>query len=370
MKNRRIHTPRLSLLTLLCALGLMLPLAAHSGTTGKSAHARHKRPAAAQEAPEFTNFTQWQSVSEFITEMSEQHGFDREQLQAQLSKAHYLESVARLINPPPAGTKKNWTAYRERFIEPTRLRAGVAFWNQHESALRRAEAEFGVPAEIIVGIIGVETLYGRMPGKVRVVDALATLAFAYPDTPNRAARMAYFRNELKQVFLYARENDVDPFSLSGSFAGAIGWPQFMPGSIRRFAVDFDGDGKIDLRHSPVDAIGSVASFLSQHGWTAGQPLVFPVDVSTAPDAGWHGMINQALEARYTLDECVQAGVVAPGTVPTSLTYGLVDLQDGDRATRYWLGTGNFFAITRYNRSFFYAMAVIELGNAVRQRRGS
>ncbi len=335
---------------------------------GKPAARSNARSAGNDDDVEFANFNQWRAVSEFIDEMSNEHGFDREQLRTQFGRAHYIDAVVKLINPPPAGKAKNWSAYHDRFIEPQRLQAGVSFWNRHDDALRRAEAEFGVPAEIIVGIIGVETFYGRDPGRFRVVDALTTLAFAYPDTPNRDARKSYFRNELRQVLLYARENDLDPFTLNGSFAGAIGWPQFMPGSIRKYAVDFDGDGKIDLRNSPVDAIGSVASFLSHHGWQSGLPLVYPAAVSPAADAGWSSFIGQGLEARYTLGQMRDAGVNVALTVPDTIPYGLVDLQDGERPTRYWLGTANFYAITQYNRSFFYAMAVIDLGQAVGRQR--
>ena len=342
---------------------------ASTAVKGNKAAARgHDRKAAREEDIEFANFTQWRAVAEFIDEMSNEHGFDREQLRTQFGRVHYVDAVVKLINPPPAGKAKNWTAYHDRFIEPQRLQAGVAFWNRHDDALRRAEAEFGVPAEIIVGIIGVETFYGRDAGRFRVVDALTTLAFAYPDTPNRDARKRYFRDELRQMLLYARENDLDPFTLNGSFAGAIGWPQFMPGSIRKYAVDFDGDGKIDLRNSPVDAIGSIASFLLQHGWQTGLPLVYPVSVSPSAEAGWPALIGQGLEARYTLAQMKDAGVNVALTVPDTIPYGLVDLQDGERPTRYWIGTANFYAITQYNRSFFYAMAVIDLGQAVARQR--
>jgi membrane-bound lytic murein transglycosylase B len=248
-----------------------------------------------------------------------------------------------------------------------RIKAGAAFWASHEQTLARAEAQYGVPAEIIVGIIGVETMYGRMPGKIRVMDALTTLAFAYPETANRQARMQYFRSELEQTLLYARENKIDPFSLSGSFAGAIGWPQFMPGSIRKYAVDFDGDGKIDLRQSPTDAIGSVASFLSQHGWKNGLPLIFPAHAALSESHRWRSMLGLSLDAKFMLHEFDNAGVYTENA-PSTILYGLVDLQDGDKPDLYWLGTENFFAITKYNRSFFYAMSVIELGNAVKQQR--
>ena len=337
----------------------------YSGTKRKAA--THY---ASDQEPEFTNFGQWKAVGEFITQMSDEHGFDRTELNAQFAKIHYLDKVVKLINPPPAGKAKNWTAYRERFVEPKRIQAGLDFWNRHESELNRAQTEFGVPPEIIVGILGVETIYGRQPGNIRVLDALTTLAFAYPDTPNRQTRMEYFRGELKQAMLYARESNIDPFSLSGSFAGAIGLPQFMPGSIRRFAVDFDGDGKIDLRNSPADAIGSVASFLSQHGWTANLPLVYPVRPDPGSESVWKPLIGIALAATHSVDEIGLSGVALPDDIPRSLMVGLVDLQDGERPTRYWVGSDNFFAITKYNRSYFYAMAVIDLGNAIRQKRHS
>jgi membrane-bound lytic murein transglycosylase B len=219
-------------------------------------------------------------------------------------------------------------------------------------------------------LLGVETIYGRQPGNIRVMDSLTTLAFAYPEAPNRQARMAYFRSELKQALLYARESNIDPFSLSGSFAGAIGLPQFMPGSIRRYAIDFDGDGKIDLRNSAADAIGSIASFLSQHGWMANLPLVYPVRPDESSETIWKPLIGVTLAATHSVDEIEQSGVTLPSDVPRTLMVGLVDLQDGDRPTRYWVGSDNFFAITKYNRSYFYAMAVIELGNAIRQQRRS
>ena len=341
---------------------------AKKGTAAAKKTADKKLAAAGEDEAEFINFLQWRSVTEFIDQASAEHGLDREELQSLFRRVQYLDSVVRLINPPPAGKAKNWTAYRERFVEPRRLKAGIAFWDRYEATLKRAQDEFGVPAEIIVGIIGVETVYGQSTGKFRVPDVLATLAFAYPDTPNREARMAYFRSELVEALLYARENQVDPFSLNGSFAGAIGWPQFMPGSIRRFAVDFDGDGNVDLRNSPEDAIGSVASFLARHGWAAGQPLTYPVQVT--PEKSWPAFIGQGLEARYTRAQMEDAGVIVPAQVPDNLVYGLVDLQDDDRPVQYWLGTDNFFAITRYNRSYYYAMAVIELGDAISRHRAA
>jgi membrane-bound lytic murein transglycosylase B len=342
---------------------------------------------------EFANFGQWPGVADFITEISTRDGLDRNEVEAILKKTRYVESAIQLMRPAPPGRPKNWQAYRARFVEPIRINAGVAFWNQNASALARAEAQYGVPAEIIVGIIGVETVYGRNTGNFRVMDAISTLAFAYPDTPNKQARTAYFRSELESTILFARETGIDPFSLYGSYAGAIGWPQFMPSSIRQYAVDFDGDGKVDLRNSQVDAIGSVANFLVLHGWKSGEPIVFPATLKpprhatyyspitdstmvTATDVnnvnsvnnGWEKFIAQSLEAKFTLEELAAGGIEPTFIAPVTLRYGLVDLQNGAAPTEYWLGTNNFFAITQYNRSFFYAMSVVDLGKAVRVAR--
>ena len=312
---------------------------------------------------EFANFAQWREVDVFINEMAAKHGFDRKELQATLNKTHYVDRAIQLMKPAPPGKPKNWAAYRARFVEPIRIRAGVAFWSKYAGALQRAEKQYGVPAEIIVAIIGVETVYGRNTGNFRVMDAITTLAFSYPDTPNRVARMAYFRGELENTLLFARDEKIDPFSLLGSYAGAIGWPQFMPGSIRKYAVDFDGDGHIDLRNSPVDAIGSVAHFLIEHGWKTGEPIVFPAKVDSK-NQEWQRFINQPLEAKFSQQELRVAGVTPTQTLPTGMPFGLVDLQNGDGPTEYWLGAANFFAITQYNRSFFYAMSVNDLSKAL------
>jgi membrane-bound lytic murein transglycosylase B len=359
------------------------------GVTTAQAQTGTARPARAggpDTVGEFANFTQWQGVSTFIDDMVARDGFSRQELEAILRQAQYVDSAIQLMKPAPPGRPKNWRAYRARFVEPIRINAGVAFWDRNAEALARAEAQYGVPAEIIVGIIGVETVYGRNTGNFRVMDAIATLAFAYPDTPNREARMAYFRKELENTILFARESGIDPFSLVGSYAGAIGWAQFMPGSIRQFAVYYDGDGKIDLRNSQVDAIGSVANFLVQHGWRSGEPIVFPATIpaaqapstSAASDGGstagnaatssWQQFIAQSLEAKYTPEELAAGGILPVTPLPSDMRFGLVDLQNGSEPTEYWLGANNFFAITQYNRSFFYAMSVVDLGRAVRVAR--
>lgn len=371
--NFPFHPQRLLQLSL-----MSLALATSACTSAKIATSDHahakakarKSTAAAEPAGEFANFGQWKDVAEFIDRMAEKHGFDKAALQDTFRQVRYVDTTIQLIKPAPPGKPKNWQAYRARFVEPVRIQAGVQFWNRYADALARAEATYGVPAEIIVGILGVETIYGRNTGNFRVMDALTTLAFDYPNTPNRAARMDFFRGELENTLLFARDADIDPFSLLGSYAGAIGLPQFMPGSIRHYAVDFDGDGKIDLRNSPVDAIGSVASFLAQHGWQRGEPIVFPATVSTLGESGnrWETFLGQGLEAKYTLDELKASGVTPAIDPPADMHFGLVDLQNGTDATEYWLGAANFFAITQYNRSFFYAMSVVDLARAVRSAR--
>ncbi|MFJ2990875.1 lytic murein transglycosylase B [Collimonas sp. NPDC087041] len=342
-----------------------------NNTSSKSPSAKMRKASSTADDGEFANFAEWKDVSAFIDQMVEKNGFDRDELVATFNKIRYVDSAIQLMKPAPASKPKNWAAYRARFVEPVRIQAGVEFWNTYADALKRAEAQYGVPAEIIVGIVGVETVYGRNVGNFRVMDAITTLAFDYPNTPTRDARMAYFRGELENTLLFARESGIDPFSLLGSYAGAIGWAQFMPSSIRQYGVDFDGNGKIDLRNSPIDAIGSIAHYLAEHGWKTGMPIVFPATLSTdtSVENRWQAFIGQGLEAKYSLDDLMAAGVV-PGVVPPAdMRFGLIDLQNGQNPTEYWLGTDNFFAITQYNRSFFYAMSVVDLGRAVRVARG-
>lgn len=316
-------------------------------------------------AGEQVNFSEWKAVSDFADEIALRHGFPREELSELFGQVRFVDSAVRLVKPAPPGKRKNITAVRDLLIEPVRIKAGVKFWIEHAEVLARAEKEYGVPAEIIVGIIGIETVYGRDTGRFRILDVLTTLGFAYPEVRNQAARMAFFRGELENALVLARKNSIDPFSLRGSFAGAIGLPQFMPGSVLAYGVDYDNDGEIDLRNSPHDAIGSVANFLVQHGWLREQngPLVYQARVRRG--GAWKGMLNQGLEAKYKLAELRAAGVSSRTQPPRERLYGLVDLENGAERTEYWIATNNFFAITQYNRSYFYAMSVIELGRAVK-----
>ncbi|MFZ6734032.1 lytic murein transglycosylase B [Undibacterium sp. Ji42W] len=346
-------------------------------TTG-AAHATEKRHvkktasstvAAAKTKKDEGHFEQWKEVSGFISDMVSKHGYTEAELKAIFKQARYIETARQLMRPAPAGKPKNWKAYRARFVEPYRIEAGVAFWDKYADALAKAEQEYGVPPEIIVGLIGVETIFGKQTGGFRVMDVLTTLAFDYPDTPTRDARMQFFRGELENMLLMSREASLDPFVFKGSYAGAIGWPQFMPGSIRKYAVDFDGDGKINLTDSPVDAIGSVAHYLAVHGWKRNLPVAFPATLvlheksellSTA--------LGKGLQASYQLQDLKAIATTASSEAPTNISYGLVDLQNGNDATEYWLATENFYAITLYNRSYFYAMSVYDLGRVIAAAR--
>jgi len=349
--------------------------AAKSAKLVKKAKSKAAKPVPAPSRPsidydgEQVNFSEWQAVRDFEDDMVQRNGFERAEVEAAVGKLRFIDSAVQLVKPAPPGKPKNWQAYSGRFIEPIRINAGLRFWNENAAQLARAEAQYGVPAEIIVGIIGVETIYGRDTGRFRVMDVLATLAFAYPESPNRNDRMQFFRSELEKTMMLARQENIDPFSLLGSFAGAVGMPQFMPSNILKYGVDYDGDGIVDLRNSAADAIGSVANFLVAHGWdrNATGPSVFPADV--APSMAWEPLLG-GLEARYQPAELQGAGVVTRTPLPEQRTYGLIDLQNGADPTEYWVANANFFAITKYNRSYFYAMSVIELGRAVRLARGN
>lgn len=318
---------------------------------------------------EYVNFGDWKEVRAFLDEVAERNGFERAELNTLMHQVRYVDAAVQLVKPAPPGKPKNWQAYRKLMLDPVRSEAGVKFWNDNAEALQRAESLYGVPAEIIVAIIGVETVYGRNTGRFRVLDALTTLAFSYPEAPQRRERMAFFRGELEATLLFARQTGIDPLSLKGSFAGALGMPQFMPSSLMKYAVDFDGDGKIDLLNSSSDAIGSVAAFLTSHGWQREQtgPIVQAATVS--PHRAWEPMLQQGLKASYLPAELAAAGV-STGTPAPEQLYGLVDLQNGAEPTEYWLANANFFAITQYNRSYFYAMSVVELGRTLRLARGA
>lgn len=295
-------------------------------------------------------------VQAFIAEMSKRHGFDADALRDIFAQTTQQESVLRAITPKPVG-KRSWQSYRANFVSSRRIEQGVAFWHAHRAALERAEQQFGVPAEIIVAILGVETHYGRAMGSFRVVEALATLAFDYP------RRADYFRSELEEVLLLARESQWPPLELTGSFAGAIGIPQFMPGSIRRYAVDFDGDGRRDLRDSAADAIGSVASFLKLHGWVPGEPIAAR---ATLEDDKAKALIDGGVKPDHPVATLRLAGARFDPDLPASAPAVLIELDSTDAPPEYLVGLQNYYVITRYNRSSFYATAVWELAQALKR----
>jgi membrane-bound lytic murein transglycosylase B len=310
------------------------------------------------------------AIVAFADELAAREQWDAAALREQLSQALDLPRVKQLILPAATGTAKNWAAYRDRFIEPKRLAAGAAFWAEHEAALARAESRYGVPAEVIVGIIGVETFYGRMTGGFKVLDALATLAFDFPaEHPRATERQAFFRNELAEFLKLCRENGLDPAEVRGSYAGALGWPQFMPGSWRRHAVDFDGDGHIDLMASPVDAIGSVAHYLSEYGWKPGQTTHYTVKLPADPRERAR-LLAPDIKPTFTAAELAAAGAQpSEAAREHDGLMAVIELQNGPRKpSTVLLGTQNFWAVTRYNWSAYYALAVIELGRAVKARR--
>ena len=320
---------------------------------------------AADTPPDVVTYGRRDDVMAFAAASAERLGLDRQRTEATLARARFIPSVARFIMPPPAGTAKNWAAYRDRFIEPKRINAGAVFWRANQGWLGLAEERYGVPAEIIVGIIGVETLYGQQVGTFRVLDALATLSFDFP--PGRKDRSAFFREELAQFLLLCDQERSDPLAVKGSFAGAMGLPQFMPSSVLKYAVDFDGDGHTDLHRSTADVIGSVANYLSRFGWQPGLPTHFAV-AAPVDNADRNVLLGPDIVPLFSAQEMTDRGarlVDAAFNAPGKLA--LVELQNGAAAPSYVAGTSNFYAITRYNWSSYYAMAVIGLGEAVKER---
>ncbi len=297
------------------------------------------------------------NAQKFIDKMVNKHGFDRQQLQEILSQAKRLDSVLRLMDnqapttsvKPPSGPNGAWLRYRKKFITPDNVQNGVVFWNQYEDALNRAWQVYGVPPEIIVGIIGVETRWGRVMGKTRILDALATLSFNYP------RRAEYFSGELETFLLMARDEQDDPLNLKGSFAGAMGYGQFMPSSYKQYAVDFSGDGHINL-WDPVDAIGSVANYFKAHGWVKGDQVAVMAN-GQAP-----GLPN-GFKTKYSISQLAAAGLTPQQPLGNHQQASLLRLDVGT-GYQYWYGLPNFYTITRYNHSTHYAMAVWQLGQAV------
>jgi membrane-bound lytic murein transglycosylase B len=360
------------LLRLLSLLVLLWPLAASAQAPqppGDTVVAAGKgRPAArAKEAPQRRGppYAEREEAMRFAEEMAERRNIDPAWARRMLGEAQNLAVVSRLMQPAPAATAKNWALYRSRFIDPVRIRAGVRFWQEHRRTLEAVETQYGVPAEMIVGIVGVETIYGQQMGDFRVLDALATLSFDIPATHPRAAERAqYFRGELEQFLAFHHQARSNPLLPRGSYAGAMGMPQFMPSSLARWGVDYDGDKKVDLAASPDDVIASVANYFKGYGWVTGMPTHYPVrfdkekldlDALLAPD-----ILPTFGVASFEARGAVLEGPALEHKGPLAL----IELQNAGDPPTYVAGTENFYAITRYNWSSYYAMAVIELGEAV------
>ncbi len=299
------------------------------------------------------------AVTGFVADMRNRHGFEAAALDGLFARAQRLDSVLAAISKP--AEYKPWHAYRPIFLTRQRIDQGLAFWREQAPSLAAAERQTGVPAEIIVAIIGVETSYGRNTGSYRVLDALATLAFHYPK------RAPFFRSELENFLLLTREEGIDPLQPTGSYAGAMGLPQFMPSSFRHYAVDFDADGHRDIWRNPRDAIGSVGNYLKAHGWRAGEPIAAPAAQSEANARE----VSDTIDLKYTLAQYAMRGVrplEQVGARYAEVPAVLLGYESSATATEYWLGLRNFYAITRYNRSPKYALAVFQLADAIARAR--
>ena len=340
------------------------PAKANKHSAAKNSAAK-KRKASAKANAAGPAYASRPEVMRFADEMAEQRNLDRAWVRRAIGQARHMPAVVKLMQPPTQPFVKNWAVYRSRFIDDARIAAGVKFWQSHAATLARAEKEYGVPQEIIVGIIGVETIYGQNTGNFRVMDALTTLAFDFPASHPRAAeRSEFFKRELEQFLSHQNRLGTDPMLPLGSYAGAMGLPQFMPSSWVRFAVDFDGDDKIDLWSSPADAIGSVASYFKAFNWQTGMPTHYPVsfdktrldmDTLMAPD----------ILPTFSVASFTAKGAVLEGqALQHKGQLALIELLNGPDAPSFVAGTDNFYVITRYNWSSYYAMAVIELGQAV------
>lgn len=295
----------------------------------------------------------------FITRMVNKYGFNRKQLREVLSQTNKLDWVINLMDKqapklsPSTGPNGAWIRYKNKFITPSNLPRGVEFWNIYEKELQQAYNKYGVPPEIIVGIIGVETGWGRVMGKTKIIDALSTLAFYYP------RRSQYFLGELEHFLVMCRDESVDPFDLTGSFAGAMGYGQFMPSAFRNHAIDFNNDGHIDL-WDPVDAIGSVANYFKAHGWQRGRKVAVIAE-GQAPS------LDTGFSTKYSVAALAKLGLKPKSSLDGHNKVSLLRLDMGD-SYQYWYGLSNFYVITRYNHSTHYAMAVWQLGLAVKEAR--
>ena len=294
-------------------------------------------------------------LDRFAADVAERNQLDVKQLRQWLAEARHQPSIIEAITRPAEALP--WHRYRPIFLTEERIAQGAAFWNENAEMLERISREYGVPAQILVAIVGVETYYGRFKGKHRVLDALYTLGFDYPP------RASFFQRELEQYLLLVQEERMDPLELTGSYAGAMGMPQFIASSYRSYAVDGDDDGRRDLFSSKADVLASVANYFKRHGWKAGEPVLFPAKVS---GERWQPLVVKPLKPAHTVGELHAAGVAS--AAPDAEAAARLLVLDGAKGDEYWLTLNNFYVITRYNHSPLYAMAVYQLSEEVRARR--
>jgi membrane-bound lytic murein transglycosylase B len=348
---------------ILISLALLFSASTQAAEGAKKSKSKSKNKATTQTAG--VSYAQRSDAMAWAERMAQENQLDPQWVKAQVAQAKLIPSIPKLILPPAQVSQKNWAAYRARFIEPKRIQAGVQFWQRHQALLQQAEQTYGVPQWLIVGVIGVETFYGQHTGNFRVLDALSTLTFDFPkEHPRAKERQAFFSKELAQFLVIAAKEKIKPTQFKGSYAGAMGLPQFMPSSWVNFAVDFDGDKHIDLFNNPADVIGSVANYFKAFQWQTGMPTHYPVsfnrdlldmDALMAPDILPTFSVNSFLAKGAVIegDALLHTGPLA-----------LIELLNGNAPPSYVAGTENFYAITRYNWSSYYAMAVIDLGQAV------
>ncbi|MEE9451142.1 MAG: lytic murein transglycosylase B [Gammaproteobacteria bacterium] len=289
----------------------------------------------------------------FIDKMVKEHDFDKEKLKALFKKVKLREEVISSMNTQAEA--KPWYAYKKNLVTDARTQKGVEFWQQHVNALERAEQDYGIPPEIIIAILGIETNYGATQGSFRVLDTLATFGFEYP------RRADFFKSELEAFLLLTRENDLDPIGIDGSYAGAIGQPQFMPSSYRHYAVDYNGSGTADLRNSVSDVIGSVANYLKENGWKPGQAVIVQVE---AVDENKH-LEFYKLKPTHSIHKLQQRGIEITEDLPSDSLTTFVVLEGEDKP-EHWVGFQNFYTISRYNPSKHYAMAVYQLAEKIKK----
>ena len=348
-----------SALVVFVFLSLAIHIHPQTSSTQTAPGKQSPEPATKSKLPDFSENP---AVADFISQMVVKHEFEAELLADYFSKIAPNERVLDLMDQSaPSQTQagnvvRSWRTYRGRFLTRARIDGGVAFWKKNKEPLARAYDQFGVPPEIIVAIIGVETMYGRYAGTHSILEALASLGF------HDTRRADYFREELEHFLLLTRESKIDPLKPIGSYAGAIGIPQFMPGSWRRYAVDFDGDGIIDLENSVADSIGSVANYLKEHGWQKDEPIVHKISLVGKPLDSW---LEAGMMPSLQVGELALKGVKGAPSSPEVATF--ISLPTPGQPTEYWLGYQNYYAITRYNRSTFYSMSVFQLAKEIKSQ---